>query len=85
MGFDAFFIMANQVWYFKVEITIFRILFKHWIHIKFQFPAVQKNSQKKRDQMKILHLYDAKVLFHFVRHVSPAMKPERRLKLQEVE
>ncbi|XP_071029771.1 interferon a3-like [Oncorhynchus clarkii lewisi] len=39
-----------------------------------------KNSQKKRDQMKILHLHDAKVLFHFVRHVSPAMKPERRLK-----
>jgi hypothetical protein len=30
--------------------------------------------------MKILHLYDANVLFNFVQQVSPAMKPERRLK-----
>lgn len=58
VGFDTFFVRANQVWIFQLEIAIFRILFKTQIHDKFAFPTVQKNSQQRKSyQIKILHLY----------------------------
>jgi hypothetical protein len=55
---DTFFIRANKVWHFYVEITNFQKPFKPWINYKFWFPTVQENcKQQKSDQIMILHLY----------------------------
>ena len=54
----GWYILANQVLHFQVEMTNFRSLFKPRVYYKYAFSAVQENShQQKSDQIKILHLY----------------------------